>query len=57
MIYLCSSFIAGVYVGTYYKCKPTLDFVISKVKEMCPDRNDYDSEYENVNDNDKNDDE
>jgi len=29
-------FSLGVYVGTYYECKPTVDKILEKLKESVP---------------------
>ena len=33
--FLCG-FATGVYVGTYYDCKPTIEYIIIKIKENLP---------------------
>ena len=30
-------FTLGVYAGTYYNCKPTLDLILKTIKENIPD--------------------
>ena len=34
--FLCG-FGGGVYVGTYYNCKPVIDYIRVKVKEIIPE--------------------
>ncbi len=33
--FLCG-FATGVYVGTYYNCKPTIEYITIKIKENLP---------------------
>lgn len=34
----------GVYVGTYYDCKPAIHFVLNTIKSNIPEKKDSDSE-------------
>ena len=40
MLYFFCGFGAGIYVGTYYDCKPYLDNIVKVVKENFPKEKD-----------------
>lgn len=46
MIFLVLGTGIGIYIGTYYKCKPVLDYIVQSVKDMCPERNHEEEEEE-----------
>ena len=47
--FICG-FCGGIYVGTYFECKPTLEKVVDFVKTSLPDKKDEDEKKKNKKD-------
>ena len=41
-----AGFSIGVYVGTYYECKPTLEYIRKCIAEQIPNKRESESENE-----------